>query len=100
MLLISIVAQFTAEWLIMTGRNSDYSPTVWRNGQAIVYNTGGMGDSQLAINTGAVGGEKSTCDVSFVEIYDSWLTNTQVDQRNQEIGQCPSLTPECASQRT
>ena len=77
--------------MIITGRNSDYSPTVWRNGQAISNANGGSGNSQLAINTGALGGEKSSCDVSFVEIYDSWLTNTQIDQRNQEIGECCCL---------
>ena len=74
----------------MTGRNSNNGPTVWRNGQAISTSSSGGGggtDGQLAINTGAYGGEKSSCDVSFVEIYDSWLTNAQVDQRNQEIGE-------------
>ena len=79
--------QFTANWLIITGRNSDYSPTVWRNGQAVSTSVGGIGNIQLAINMGTYPNEKSTCDVSFVEIYDSWLTNTQIDQRNQEIGE-------------
>jgi len=32
--------------------------------------------------------EKSSCDVSFVDIYDSWLHDAQINQRNREIGEC------------